>query len=82
MGAGGGRGDAVLSGPGLGDHAALAHLQRQEGLPERVVDLVGAGVVEVLAFQEDLRPAALPAEPLGVVQRRRPADVVAVELAS
>ena len=36
-------------------------------------------MVEVLAFQVDLGPAALPAEPLGVVQRRRPADVVAIE---
>ena len=31
-GAGGGGGHAVLAGPGLGDHAALAHPQRQQGL--------------------------------------------------
>ena len=31
----------------------------KQGLAERVVDLVGAGVVEVFAFQIDLRPAAL-----------------------
>ena len=76
MGTGGGGGHAVLAGAGLGDHALLAHPQREQRLAERVVDLVGAGVVEVLALELDLRPAALLAQPLGVIQRRRPADVV------
>ena len=44
--------------------------------PMRVVDLVGAGVVEVLALEVDVRAAALFAQPLGVIERRRPADVV------
>ena len=57
-GAGRGRGDAVLAGAGLGDHAALAHPHGQQRLAERVVDLVGAGVVQVFALQIDLRPAA------------------------
>ena len=57
-GAGRGGGHAVLAGAGLGDDALLAHAARQQGLAERVVDLVGAGVVEVFALQIDLRPAA------------------------
>ena len=59
--AGGGRGDAVLAGAGLGDDAPLAHPLGQQGLAERVVDLVGAGVVEVLALEVDRRgrPASL-----------------------
>ena len=76
MGTGGGGGDAVLAGAGFGDHALLAHPQREQRLAERVVDLVGAGVVEVFALEPDLRAAALLAQPLGVIERRRAADVV------
>ena len=43
----------------------------------RVVDLVGAGVVEVFALEVDARPAGLLGQPLGEVEPRRPADVVA-----
>ena len=35
----------------------FAHPPGQQGLAEGVVDLVGAGVVQVLAFQVDPRPA-------------------------
>ena len=75
-GGGGGRGDAVLAGPGLGDDARLAHALRQQGLADAVVDLVGAGVVQVLALEEDAGAAGLLRQPLGEVQRRRPADVM------
>ena len=48
----GGRGrDAVLAGAGLGDDPGLAQAAGQQGLAERVVDLVGAGVGEVLALE-------------------------------
>ncbi len=53
QGAGGGGGDAVLSGAGLGDDAGLAHALGEQGLAEHVVDLVRAGVVQVLALEED-----------------------------
>ena len=49
--AGGGGRDAVLAGAGLGDDAGLAEPARQQRLAERVVDLVGAGVGEVLALE-------------------------------
>ncbi len=74
---------AVLPGAGLGNHPPLAHPHREQRLAERVVDLVGAGVVQVFALELNLRPAALLGQPLGKVQRRRPADKVlqqAVEL--
>ncbi len=74
MGARRGGGDAVLARAGFGDHAAFAHPHGQQRLPHRVVDLMGARVVEVLAFQINLRTAALFAQPPRVIQRRRPAD--------
>ena len=49
----GGAGDAVLAGAGLGDHARLAHPLGEQRLAEDVADLVGAGVVEVLALEQD-----------------------------
>ena len=65
----------MLAGAGFGNHPAFAHAEGQHRLAERVVDFVGAGVIQILALQIDLRPPAL-AEPLGVIQRRWPADVM------
>ena len=79
---GGGGGHAVLAGAGLGDDALLAHARGQQRLPQHVVDLVRAGVVEVLPLEQQ-RAAELGREPLGLVEERRAAGVVpeqAVEL--
>jgi hypothetical protein len=57
------------AGAGLGDDPRLAHALGQQRLADRVVDLVRAGVVEVLALEPDLA-AGLRAEALGQVQRR------------
>ena len=51
----GGGGDAVLAGAGFRDDALLAHALRKQALAQAVVDLVRAGVVQVFAFQIDLR---------------------------
>ena len=51
QGAGRRRRDAVLAGAGLGDDPGLAQPAGQERLAEGVVDLVGAGVGEVLALE-------------------------------
>jgi hypothetical protein len=73
-GADGGRRHAVLSGAGLGDDARLAHAPGQHGLADGVVDLVRAGVVEVLALEVDLCAAVFAAHARGMVDRRGAAD--------
>jgi hypothetical protein len=73
-----GGGHAVLAGAGLGDDASLAHAHRQQHLAEAVVQLVGAGVQQVLALQPDLRVAAqLDLQAAGPLQRGGAAGVVA-----
>ena len=73
----GGGGDAVLAGAGLGDHPGLAHPLGQQRLAEHVADLVGAGVVEVLALEQDPGAADVLGEPVGVVEQARHAGVLA-----
>ena len=73
---GGGGGHAVLAGAGLGDHPLLAHQPGEQALAEGVVDLVRAGVEQVLALEEDAGAAQLLGQALGEVERRRPAGEV------
>src|SRR5206468_1756787 len=72
------RRDAVLAGSRLCDHAALAHAPGEQRLSNRVVDLVGAGVCQVLAFQVDASSNPLT-QPAREVQGRGPTDEVAKE---
>ena len=72
----GGSSHPVLAGAGLGNHPWFAHSLGQHGLANGVVDLVGAGVVEVLAFEENLRATLLQAQALRMVNRRGAADKV------
>ena len=65
-------GDAVLAGARLGDDPVLAEPAREHRLAERVVELVRAGVEEVLALQVD---ALARREALRERERRRPARV-------
>ena len=48
---------AVLAGAGLGDDAPLAHAPRKQTLAQAVVDLVRAGVQQILALEVDPRAA-------------------------
>ena len=65
----------MLAGARLGDHPPLAHRPREKRLPERVVDLVGAGMEEVLALEEHLGPG-LRRQPAGGVDGRRAPHVL------
>ena len=75
----GGGGDAVLAGPGLGDQPGLAHPLGEQRLPEHVVDLVRAGVVEVLTLEQHPE-AELLAEAVALGEHRRAAGVVAEDV--
>ena len=59
----------MLAGTCLGDQAALAHPLGQQGLPEGVVDFMGAGMGQVLPLQVNLGAAQLAAQATGVAQR-------------
>ena len=72
--------NAVLTGAGFRDQTGLAHLFRQQRLTEHVVDLMGAGVVQILAFEVDLRTAEVAGHMLRKVQARRTACVVVQQL--
>ena len=58
----------------------LAHAPRQQDLAEHVVDLVRAGVVQLVALEVDLGAAQPLGQPLGEVERRGAADVVRPEV--
>ena len=66
----------MLASARLGNHARLAHAAREQRLADRVVDLVCAGVIQVLALQIDLRTAELAAHARRVIDGAGPADVV------
>ena len=66
----------MLPGAGLGDDPALAHAPGEQDLADGVVDLVSAGVGELVALEVDAGAAELCAQALGQVERRRAAGVV------
>jgi hypothetical protein len=72
--------DTVLPRAGFGDHPALPHPLGEQGLPECVVDLVGARMCEILAFEENPGAAKRGGQPLRFIQRRGPANVVTQQL--
>jgi hypothetical protein len=61
---------AMLAGAGFGDDARLAHPAGQQDLAQAVVDLVAAGVVELIALEVDFRPAQFLGQALGEIKRR------------
>src|SRR5690606_419277 len=63
-------------GAGFGDDPRLAHAACQQRLADGVVDLVRAGVVQVLALEQDARAADVLRQPARLVDRAGTADVV------
>jgi hypothetical protein len=79
QGADGRRRHAMLPGTGLGDDPLLAHPFGKETLTECIVDLVCAGVRQILTLEVDPGAAAQFGQVPREIQRRRPADVIARE---
>ena len=75
-GADGGGRHAVLAGAGLGDDPLLAHPHGQQDLAHAVVDLVRAGVVQLVALEPDIGRLVVLRQPLGEIQRAGPTDIV------
>ena len=71
----------MLAGAGLGDDPGLAHVAGEQRLAEHVVDLVRAGVVEVLALEQDPGAAGVLGEALRLGQRAGPPGVVLLQVA-
>ena len=67
---------AMLARSRLGDHALLPQATGQQDLPHRVVDLVGAGVTQILPLQKDPGTAQPFAQAAGKVERRGPPHVL------
>ena len=75
--AGRGARHAVLARAGLGDDALRAEALRQQRLAERVVDLVRAGVREILALEPHVaRPSAATAAARGSAPSAGPTQVL------
>ena len=70
-------GDAVLASAGFGDELFLAHELREQALAHAVVELVRAGVVQILALEIDLEAAEVVREVLAVIHRGRAALKIA-----
>ena len=82
-GAHGRGGHAMLSGAGFGDDARLAHPAGEQDLAHAVVDLVRAGVIELLALKIDSCAPEVFGQAPREIKRTGPADVggeVAVQL--
>ena len=69
-------GNPMLARAGLRDDPLFAHPPRQQPLAQRVVDLVRAGVQQVLALQVDSCAAQMFGHAAGEVERRRPPAIV------
>ena len=67
---------AVLSGAGLGDEPCLSHLLCKQCLSEHVVDLMCAGVIQILPLQIDLCASEVLRHPCCVIQSGRTSGVI------
>src|SRR5262249_48683180 len=72
----GSRRDAVHAGASLRNYTLLAHTPRKQRLADHVVDLVRAGMVQILALDIDLGPPQMLGPAPRVIHRSGPADVV------
>ncbi len=65
----------MLTRAGLCNEARFLHAPGEQRLPDRIVDLMGAGMAQVFALEVNLRAAQSFRKALGKIQRRRPPDI-------
>ena len=58
----------MLAGSGFGDQTGFSHFFRQQRLAEHIVDLMGAGVIQILPLQIDPGAAQILGHAFGVIQ--------------
>ena len=66
----------MLARAGFRDNARLAHSDGEQDLPDAIVDLVRAGVIQLVALEPDLRAAHGFGQPLGEIERAGPPDIM------
>ena len=66
----------MLARAGFSDDARFAHALGEKRLANAVVDLMRAGVVQILALEIHLGAAPCAGQPFGEVERAWPADVM------
>ena len=71
---------AVLSRACFCDDACLAHALGKERLPDAVIDLVRARVIQILTLQENARPAQVLFHVQCFIEHRRTTGVVHIEI--
>ena len=70
----------MLAGAGFGDDPRLAHAPGEQDLAEHIVDLMRAGVVQLLALEIDFGTAEMRGQPLGEIERARPPDIMGQQI--
>ena len=66
----------MLPGAGFRDNARLAHALRQHDLPQHRIDLMRAGMVQLITLEIDFRPAELLRQAFGQPKRARPTHIM------
>ena len=66
----------MLACAGFRNHPRLTHALCEQCLPDRVVHLMGTGMVEILALEVDLGAPQAVRPTFGVIDRARPANKV------
>jgi len=66
----------VLPSAGFSDDPRLAHAHGEQDLADAIIDLVRAGVIELVALEPYLRASELFGDARGEVERAGPADVM------
>ena len=66
----------MLPGAGFRDDARFAHALRQHDLPQHGIDLMRAGMVQLITLEIDLRPAELLRQAFGEPKRAWPAHIM------